>query len=187
MTSSRSNLHIVQRWPWLERISAKLFQYFHFHFSISPNSFQHFYQIILVFPLNHFSISTATNWTFNLIVAMTFLFLTQWLTRWIQELEKKTASYHQTQYSWVAGFSMITERIDTIGNCPGVEPSISTQVWPSLVGQPFSLYCLRPKEGEGDSLFVKILRRHVKCFLPRKTRISRQFCCFLKGSSFCHS
>jgi len=27
------------------------------------------------------SISTATNWTFNLIVAMTFLFLTQWLTR----------------------------------------------------------------------------------------------------------
>ena len=94
---------------------------------------------------------------------MTFLFLTQWLTRWIQELEKKTASYHQTQYSWVAEFSMITERIDTIGNCPGVEPSISTQVLPSLVGQPFSLYCLRPKEGEGDSLFVKILRRHVKC------------------------
>lgn len=27
------------------------------------------------------SISTATNWTFNLLVAMTFLFLTQWLTR----------------------------------------------------------------------------------------------------------
>ena len=101
------------------------------HFSIST--------FISVFPLNHFSISTATNWTFNLIVAMTFLFLTQWLTRWIQELEKKTASYHQTQYSWVAEFSMITEyRIDTIGNCPGVEPSISTQVWPSLVGQPFS-------------------------------------------------
>ena len=45
-----------------------------------------FLQILLLF--EHFytfcfcsSISTATNWSFNLIVAMTFLFLTQWLTR----------------------------------------------------------------------------------------------------------
>ena len=38
--------------------------------------FEHFYTFCFCS-----SISTATNWSFNLIVAMTFLFLTQWLTR----------------------------------------------------------------------------------------------------------
>ena len=94
------------------------------------------------------SISTATNWSFNLIVAMTFLFLTQWLTR----CENSHPRFHLNLDvpSWL------------FNPRPGVVPSIFTPAWRSLAGSLFYFSCQKPRGGQCQTPSIIIISTYYK-------------------------